>query len=478
MVTILHTADTHLGYHQYHLDERAADFRKAFTAVIDAAIDAEVDAVIHSGDLFNDSRPGIPALSHALEELRRLDAAGIPFLLVVGNHDGTRSEQWGDVFETLELATRLSSTGIEIGDTTFYGLDHIERNQRDALAYQYDPPSTPNAALVAHGLFTPIPHGDWDTEELLSRTNVDFDVILAGDDHKPQTHDVGDTGTVLTYPGSTERTAADQRSERGYQLVTFTETDVRIDRHQLDTRDFEYIDVELGDGGGLSRVKRQMEVNTENFPESVVVVTITGGGDRIPSAPLEELGYEHDALKVQINDRRDFSEGDRDYREVSFADPTDAVKERRGELDLSEVALEFEELARDSKEVADANLADVTEDRVDDIIEDADLDEFERPGEPEVMTPETNTDPSTQSTPRDDTETDDGSATDETPPNASRDGNNASQSTQTEESDVQSDSHSDEDKGNSTDSAHDDGVTDDNDDGAGGATNQLSLDDL
>ncbi|PSP64506.1 hypothetical protein BRC77_03730 [Halobacteriales archaeon QH_8_64_26] len=137
MVTLLHTADTHLGYRQYHRPEREADFREAFYEVIEAAIARDVDAVVHAGDLFNSSRPGIDALSDALEGLKRLAAADIPFLSIVGNHDGTRDRQWLDVFASLGLATRLGESGFSIrsdedGDETgasrvvLYGLDHVE----------------------------------------------------------------------------------------------------------------------------------------------------------------------------------------------------------------------------------------------------------------------------------------------------------------------------------------------------------------
>jgi DNA repair exonuclease SbcCD nuclease subunit len=48
---ILHTADTHLGYRQYHSEVRRQDFFKAFEVVIRDAVDMQVDAVVHAGDL-------------------------------------------------------------------------------------------------------------------------------------------------------------------------------------------------------------------------------------------------------------------------------------------------------------------------------------------------------------------------------------------------------------------------------------------
>lgn len=53
MVRLLHTSDTHLGYRQYHLDERRRDFAEAFAEVVSAGIQQDVDAVVHAGDLFH-----------------------------------------------------------------------------------------------------------------------------------------------------------------------------------------------------------------------------------------------------------------------------------------------------------------------------------------------------------------------------------------------------------------------------------------
>ncbi|MDD4248839.1 MAG: metallophosphoesterase, partial [Methanosarcina sp.] len=54
---ILHTADTHLGYRQYHNEVRRQDFFKAFEVVIQDAVDMQVDAVVHAGDLFDSRNP-------------------------------------------------------------------------------------------------------------------------------------------------------------------------------------------------------------------------------------------------------------------------------------------------------------------------------------------------------------------------------------------------------------------------------------
>jgi DNA repair exonuclease SbcCD nuclease subunit len=133
MTRVLHTADTHLGYQQYHSPERRCDFLEAFRRVIDDAIESDVDAVVHAGDLFHDRSPELSDLLGAVEVLESLSEAGIPFLAVVGNHEAKRSAQWLDLFEAMGLARRLGEKPVAVGETAFYGLDFVPRGRRDEV---------------------------------------------------------------------------------------------------------------------------------------------------------------------------------------------------------------------------------------------------------------------------------------------------------------------------------------------------------
>jgi exonuclease SbcD len=386
MTRLLHTGDTHLGYRQYNEPERRQDFLTAFQRVVRDAIEEDVDAVVHAGDLFHDRRPELVDLMGTIGVLRELDAAGIPFLAVVGNHETKRDAQWLDLFASLGYAERLGDDPRVVGDVAVYGLDFVPRSRRDALGYEFEAHDADHAALVTHGLFQPFDHGDWDAHEVLAEASVDFDAMLLGDNHKPgrerlapEPRDDGDgddgVDAWVTYCGSTERASADEREDRGYNLVSFADPGadgVHITRRSLPTREFTFIDVELRAGEGVERVNEQ--VTQYDLTDAVAIVTVTGEGERVAPAQVEERLREQGALVARVNDRREF-EASGESVEVSFADPDEAVRERVRDRGLSDAARALDETVRASK-TPDSRVADDVEARIRDLVDQGDDDAF------------------------------------------------------------------------------------------------------
>jgi len=365
MTRVIHTGDTHLGYRQYHRTERREDFLEAFRTVLEDAVADDVDAVVHAGDLFHDRQPGLPDLLGAISVLETLDDADIPLLAVVGNHESKRDAQWLDLFETMGLATRLGRDPVVVGDTAFYGLDFVPRTRREDLEYDFEAHAAAHAALVSHGRFAPVvpDYGrvEWDAREVLDAASVDFDAMLLGDEHAPTRQRIDDTW--VTYCGSTERASADERDERGYNIVEFDDA-VHIGRRGIETREFVFLDLELDSGEGADRV--QDRLREHDLEGAVVHVSISGDGDSVPAARIESAAADEGALVARVNDRRERREaGDHD---VAFADPDDAVRDRVRELGLSEAARDLDETIRAST-VADANVADEVERRVAELLD-------------------------------------------------------------------------------------------------------------
>jgi len=94
MLKILHFADAHIdmagqGRHDpvSGLPVRVLDFLKALDTIVDAAIAERVDLVLFAGDAYKDRTPAPTFQREWGRRIMRLSQAGIPTILLVGNHD-------------------------------------------------------------------------------------------------------------------------------------------------------------------------------------------------------------------------------------------------------------------------------------------------------------------------------------------------------------------------------------------------------
>ncbi len=94
MLRILHFADAHIDMANYGrhdpetgLPLRVIDFLKSLDIIVDAAISEKVDLVLFAGDAYKDRNPAPTFQREWGRRIMRLSKAGIPTLLLVGNHD-------------------------------------------------------------------------------------------------------------------------------------------------------------------------------------------------------------------------------------------------------------------------------------------------------------------------------------------------------------------------------------------------------
>jgi len=91
---LLHFADAHIDMANYGRHDprtgmplRVLDFLKSLDAIIEAAISERVDLVLFAGDAYKDRAPAPTFQREWGRRIIRLSQAGIPTLLLVGNHD-------------------------------------------------------------------------------------------------------------------------------------------------------------------------------------------------------------------------------------------------------------------------------------------------------------------------------------------------------------------------------------------------------
>jgi UDP-2,3-diacylglucosamine pyrophosphatase LpxH len=164
---IVHIADSHLGLSAFHrldpgtgMNLREKQIYEHFLEAVDRIITLRPDAVVHAGDIFHSVKPKTMAYTTVLEALTRLGDAGIPLVLIAGNHDMAKSRYTTSPFEVLDYhsaplhaAYRYRYEPVDLGDARF----HLIPNLLQATQYReefdrIEPLRNGRNVLVTHGL--------------------------------------------------------------------------------------------------------------------------------------------------------------------------------------------------------------------------------------------------------------------------------------------------------------------------------------
>ncbi|MGW2473355.1 exonuclease SbcCD subunit D [Streptomyces sp. NPDC001665] len=131
---ILHTSDWHLGrsFHRVPLLDAQAAYLDHLVATVAAH---EVDVVVVAGDVYDRAVPPLSAVQLFDDALHRLAAAGVPTVMISGNHDSARRLGVGAGLigrAGIHLRTDPAHCGTPVvipdahGDVAFYGLPYLE----------------------------------------------------------------------------------------------------------------------------------------------------------------------------------------------------------------------------------------------------------------------------------------------------------------------------------------------------------------
>ncbi len=278
----LHITDTHLGYHQYGLEERAQDFYDVFDEAVEIAIENKVDFVIHTGDFFHTSRPSNAVILQGIQLVNRLKSASIPLFLIPGNHDrGNRVKDVSPLHilkdfganliehETLEYEgifisgiKYLSKIAIKkIGSIRPILEKFLEQNKNGSFHI-----------LMLHQEFVPhFPNGLYLSKEVPDG----FNYIGIGHLHemiKPFKHE----NCTVVYPGSTEFTAFSKNEEnvpKGVYLIKENNGNIEYEFIQLKKRrpfiSFEFQEENFEEI--VKNIKQEIEKVRETSHKAVVV---------------------------------------------------------------------------------------------------------------------------------------------------------------------------------------------------------------
>lgn len=145
----LHAADLHLDSPFRSVAMRAPDLadrlktasRGVLRRIVDVAIERQVDALLLAGDVFDNGVPDVAARTVLARALTRLGEAGIPTVLIRGNHDGLLDPaRYGALGENIIMLDHERPT-VEIGDAAIHGLSHVGRVETRSFLPRYPHPA-------------------------------------------------------------------------------------------------------------------------------------------------------------------------------------------------------------------------------------------------------------------------------------------------------------------------------------------------
>jgi DNA repair exonuclease SbcCD nuclease subunit len=247
---LLFLSDTHLGHDLparpgATRPRRGADFFESFEAALAPARAGEVDAVLHGGDLLYRSRVPAWLSDAALAPLRRLADAGVPVLLLPGNHErGRVPHPLLALHRDLHVFDRprtvvLEAGGVRVAFTGFpYASEVRERFPALLEAARAGAAPADVRVLCLHHCVEGATCGPGDFTfrsgpDVIPRAALPRDVaaVLCGHVHRHQVLRADGLPPVI-YAGSTERTSRAEAGETKGIVLLSLDPDGLV-RHEL-----------------------------------------------------------------------------------------------------------------------------------------------------------------------------------------------------------------------------------------------------
>lgn len=289
---IVHLSDTHLGLRELHHTDaegrnvREQDVYAVFGRAIDKVLELKPTAVIHSGDLFHGHHPTAAALGVALDQIERLRAAGIGFVVIAGNHETPRVRAITHPFALLERfgadAVHGQPRRLRFGELGVTAIPHsLDREEMAGWIAAADPdPEARFNVLVAHvGLegLARVGAGEPGAVELpgeILESVASFDYIALGHLHqfdRPRVNAV--------YAGSPERLSwTDRASRKGIVEVDLSADPLAkgfLELHELEGRTRRRLKPIDGGSGDLTK-KICRSAKGKGLEGAIVRVPIAG----------------------------------------------------------------------------------------------------------------------------------------------------------------------------------------------------------
>ena len=240
-----HISDTHLGFVQYHSEEREQDVYSAFDQAIDTSINDHVDFVIFAGDIFHVPNPSGKAILVLANALKRLKQGNIDSFFILGEHDISRirATPVPFVYHNLEFSKYIGNgKPLQYKDVLIVGYDKRRKNEIHTFENDFakiDAEAKNHAGhkiLVLHQGITEVNKfaGELNSSDLPKN----FTYYAMGHLHEREMKKFSNLGGPLAYPGSIELTSSEgiKETQKGFYEVDISSSEARPTWIKIDTR--------------------------------------------------------------------------------------------------------------------------------------------------------------------------------------------------------------------------------------------------
>ena len=297
-----HISDTHLGFVQYHSEEREDDVYQAFDEAIDTSIKDHVDFVILAGDIFHVPNPSGKAIVVLANALKRLKKSNIDSFFILGDHDISRIRAtpvpW--VYHNLEFSKYIGNgKPFVYKDVLIAGFDKRRKSEIESFESDFAQVDAEAKKHQGHKILV-LHQGIAEINKFAAELNStdlpkNFTYYAMGHLHDQDLKRYSHLGGPLAYPGSIELTSSEgiKETQKGFYQVDISRPEPSPTWIKLDTRP-------------------QFSIKTTIENISSEVDTIADKIKSLARKPIVELkitgeGYEPGLVQAQISKLSDLT---------------------------------------------------------------------------------------------------------------------------------------------------------------------------
>jgi len=240
-----HISDTHLGFVQYHSEEREEDVYLAFNQAIDTSISDHVDFVIFAGDIFHVPNPSGKAILVLANALKRLKQNNIDSFFILGEHDISRirATPVPFVYHNLEFSKYIGNgKPLQFKDVLIVGYDKRRKNEIHTFEHDFEKADSEAKNHNGHKILV-LHQGIGEINKFAGELNSTdlpkkFTYYAMGHLHERELKRYNHLGGPLAYPGSIELTSSEgvKETQKGFYEVDLSSSEAKPNWIRLDTR--------------------------------------------------------------------------------------------------------------------------------------------------------------------------------------------------------------------------------------------------